>query len=103
MLIDQFLKQFLREVIREELEAFKTELQAEKQKPKKVDKRGASELTGRPISYFEKIGAKCSRYGIVEKGVDGKNYFPVQFLEELEDRDWDLDQVIGNWAQKKNR
>lgn len=96
-MIESLIEDIVRKAVKEELAAFKEELQASKEEPKKLDKYGASELTGRPVSYFEKIGGICSKHGVVEKGPDGKNYFPVDFLHELDDANWELEIAIAVW------
>lgn len=98
-MIESTIEAIVRKALREELAAFKEELQASKEEPKKLDKHGASKLTGRPVSYFEKIGGLCSQHGVVEKGPDGKNYFPVDFLHGLDDANWEVEVAIGIWKR----
>lgn len=97
--MENLIADIVRKAVREELAAFKEELQATREEPKKVDKHGAAKLTGRPVSYFEKIGRQACEYGAAEKGPDGKNYFPVDFLHELDDANWEVEVAIGMWKR----
>ncbi len=102
MTFEDYLAKTVREVLRDELADFleSWKQSQEANKARKVNKYDAAEYTGRPFSYFEKIGARCHRAGIAVRGPDKMNYFPVEFLNLLVRHHYCLEKAVADFKAK---
>ncbi|MCB0568026.1 MAG: hypothetical protein KDD01_26960 [Phaeodactylibacter sp.] len=99
MTFEDYLAKTVREVLSDELSDFLESWRQshEANKARKLNKYEAAEYTGRPPSYFEKIGARCRREGIAVRGPDKMNYFPVEFLDLLVKDRYDLEKAFADF------
>ena len=102
MTLEDHIAKTVREVLSGELADFLESWQQSQDanQARRLNKYEAAEYTGRPSSYFEKIGARCRKEGIATRGPDKMNYFPVAFLNILAEHQFDLEMAFAGCKAK---